>query len=77
MLKGGTMAMVFVTYIIFGALMPLAVKFFRTLDPVVKLEELKISEEVDNSHKSEKEDMNCNYTIDFSHPNFIKTYIIL
>ena len=68
------MALVFFTYIIFGALMPYAVKYSRTLDPAEPIESLK-SKEIDDQCANHEDhvdpNQNMNYSIDFCHPNFI------
>jgi len=65
-----TLALVFLTTIIFGAFMPMAIKYFKSLDPVDENKD-KIKEE---SHNDEVDKMydNVNFNYEFSHPNFDK-----
>ncbi len=70
------MALVFVTTIVFGALMPYAVKYFRTLDPPKEedkeLKEIKDSDDVCANQEQKDENENMNYDINYCHPNFMK-----
>ena len=68
------MALVFITTIIFGALMPYAVRWFRSFDPVpVKVESLVVKELDTTSHKEEEHESPI-YKFEFLHPNFFKQY---
>lgn len=78
------MALVFISTIIFGALMPFAVNYFRTFDPPKesenRTEDVLPSEEghghnLEHNHEDD-ETSNMNYHLDFCHPNYTPEYII-
>ena len=68
------MALVIVTTIVFGALMPFAVKFFRKFDPPKALQKAEselilIPNELTIDHDNEER---SNFEFEFTHPNFFK-----
>lgn len=70
------MALVFFSTIIFGALMPFAIKLFRSFDPPVQ--DLDLGPKTDDhgcEHNADhndhlEDDLNKNFNLSFNHPNF-------
>lgn len=69
-LISSTLILVFLTTICFGAIMPFAIKFFKSLDK----EEGLIAEAHDGHATQPNEGEEEKNLIDFSHPNFHKKY---
>jgi len=77
-----TLALVFFSTIIFGALMPRAIAFFKSFDSrdIRKSREpVQISQNSENEHLPEVDKLasvklaeNVNFKYDFTHPNFHK-----
>lgn len=65
MLVSSTLALVFLTTIIFGALMPMMVKIFRSLDDA--------KDRTIDTHHDEDEMLKGSFKFEFIHPNFYKT----
>jgi len=63
-LISSTLILVFLTTICFGAIMPFAIKFFKSFDKAEGL--LAEAHDQHDTHQAEEE----NKLIDFSHPNF-------
>jgi hypothetical protein len=65
-LISSTLILVFLTTICFGAIMPFAIKFFKSFDKEEELiTEVNHSHKNPNNHEEEPSKM-----VDFSHPNF-------
>jgi len=64
-----TLALVFLTTIVFGALMPMAIKFFKSFDPIDSPRKSKAHL---HALEEDKAGDNVNFKYDFSHPNFHK-----
>jgi hypothetical protein len=72
------MALVFFSTIIFGALMPFAIKLFRSFDPPVQDLDLANNKSTDghgcehnaDHHDHLEDDLNKNFNLSFDHPNF-------
>jgi len=68
-LISSTLILVFLTTICFGAIMPFAIKFFKSFDK----EESLATSDIHSTYGGNNEDEKEAKMIDFSHPNFSKT----